>query len=321
MFKEYQAYKPERLEMIDMRRKYIRPYKEGHYRTNLKEGKLVSQGQYLPMLNGKKELQRERFEKYRSIYTDSKYQSTAIKDNLITWRAGSPDYADPANPNHISVTWGEYYEITPYCDMYLYLDLDEILTTPIRAKAGQSTEIHKPSGMDSLGGDKNTRLYGASMISSVGDLAPFFIRQPDFGKGTRLSELKIGDSSSDYRANSEFNTLSLGSNTMLEELDLRGCQDLKIGLDLSGCSGLKRLYTERSGITGVTFADGGLIETAKLNAIGALKAHNLKNLTEFSMTNYLALTSLNVENTTMLSTKEFLERCKNATTLRLMGVQ
>lgn len=321
MFKDYQSYKPERLEMIDMRRKYIRPYKEGHYRTNLKEGKVVSQGQYLPMLNGKKELQRERYEKYRSIYTDSKYQSTAIKDNLITWRAGSPDYANPNAENHITVTWGEYYEITPYCDMYLYLDLDETLTTPVRAKAGQPEKIYKPDSMDSLGGDKNTRLYGASMISSVGDLAPFFIRQPDFAKAIRLSELKIGDSSADYRANSEFNTLTLGSNAMLEKLDLRGCQDLKIGLDLNGCVGLKELYTERSGITGVTFADGGLIETAQLNAIGALKAHNLKNLTTLSLSNKLSLTQLNVENVPLLTAKSFIEECKNATTLRLIGVE
>lgn len=320
MFKDYQSYKPERLEMIDMRRKYIRPYKEGHYRTNLKEGKVVSQGQYLPMLNGKKELQRERYEKYRSIYTDSKYQSTAIKDNLITWRAGSPDYANPNAENHITVTWGEYYEITPYCDMYLYLDLDETLTTPVRAKAGQPEKIYKPDSMDSLGGDKNTRLYGASMISSVGDLAPFFIRQPDFAKAIRLSELKIGDSSADYRANSEFNTLTLGSNVMLEKLDLHGCQNLKIGLDLSGCVGLKELYTERSGITGVTFADGGLIEIAKLNAIGALKAHNLKNLQTFTLANYLQLTSINVENVPQLSSKSFIEQCKNATTLRLIGI-
>lgn len=205
--------------------------------------------------------------------------------------------------------------------MYLYLDLDETLTTPVRAKAGQPEKIYKPDSMDSLGGDKNTRLYGASMISSVGDLAPFFIRQPDFAKAIRLSELKIGDPSADYRANSEFNTLTLGSNAMLENLDLRGCQDLKIGLDLNGCVGLKKLYTERSGITGVTFADGGLIETAQLNAIGALKAHNLKNLTTFSLSNKLSLTQLNVENVPLLTAKSFIEECKNATTLRLIGVE
>jgi Leucine-rich repeat (LRR) protein len=201
--------------------------------------------------------------------------------------------------------------------MYVYLDFDTSITDAVRAKAGQPTRIYKPAGKLE---DKNTRIYGASMISDIGDLAPFFIESPDFAKGVRLSTLKIGDLSADYTASSELTSLTLGSNKMLEVLDLRGCQDLKIGLDLSGCTGLKELYTERSGITGVTFAEGGLIETAKLNAIGALKAHNLKNLTEFSMTNYLSLTSLNVENTAMLSTKEFLDKCKNATTLRMIGV-
>ena len=321
MFKEYQSNKPERLEMIDMRRKYIRPYKEGHYRTNLKQdptgNTIVSQGQYLTMLNGKKELQRERFEKYRSVYTDSHYQSTALKEDLMTFRANSPDYADPSAANHINVTWGEYFDITPYCDMYVYLDFDTSITDAVRAKAGQPTRIYKPAGKLE---DKNTRIYGASMISDIGDLAPFFIESPDFAKGVRLSTLKIGDSSADYKASSELTSLTLGSNKMLELLDLRGCQDLKIGLDLSGCTGLKELYTERSGITGVTFADGGLIEIAKLNAISALKAHNLKNLTEFSLANYLSLTSLNVENTPQLTTKQFVEGCRNATTLRLIGI-
>ena len=321
MFKEYQSNKPERLEMIDMRRKYIRPYKEGHYRTNLKQdptgNTVVSQGQYLTMLNGKKELQRERFEKYRSVYTDSHYQSTALKEDLMTFRANSPDYADPSAANHINVTWGEYFDITPYCDMYVYLDFDTSITDAVRAKAGQPTRIYKPAGKLE---DKNTRIYGASMISDIGDLAPFFIESPDFAKGVRLSTLKIGDSSADYKASSELTSLTLGSNKMLEVLDLRGCQDLKIGLDLSGCTGLKELYTERSGITGVTFADGGLIEIAKLNAISALKAHNLKNLTEFSLANYLSLTSLNVENTPQLTTKQFIEGCRNATTLRLIGI-
>lgn len=321
MFNEYQASKPERLEMIDMRRKYVRPYKEGHYRTNLKQdatgNTIVSQGQYLTMLNGKKALQRERFEKYRSIYTDSKYQATALKEDLMTFRANSPDYANPNAANHISVTWGEYFDITPYCDMYVYLDFDTSVTDAVRAKAGEPTRIYKPAGKLE---DKNTRIYGASMISDIGDLAPFFIESPDFAKGVRLSILKIGDSSADYKASSELTSLTLGSNKMLEVLDLRGCQDLKIGLDLSGCTGLKELYTERSGITGVTFADGGLIEIAKLNAIGALKAHNLKNLQTFTMTNYLSLTSLNVENVPQLTTLDFIKSCRNATTLRLMGI-
>lgn len=320
-FKTYQAMKPERLEMIDMRRKYLRPYKEGHYRTNLKKDPtgqtIVSQGQYLTMLNGKKALQRERFENYRSIYCNSKYQATAIKEDLVTFRSDSPDYADPSNPNHISVTWGEYFDIVPYCNMYLYMDFDEDITDPIRSTAGVPTRIYKPSGkLD----DKNTRIYGASMISDIGDLAPFFINSPDFGKGTKLSTLKIGDGATDYKATSKLKSLSIGSNKMLETLDLQGCQDLKVGLDLSGCSGLKNLYTERSGITGVTFADGGLVEVAKLNAVTSLVAHNLKNLREFTMTNYLSLTSLNVENTSLLTAAEFVERCRNANVLRLIGI-
>lgn len=320
-FNEYQGLKPERLQMIDMRRKYLRPYKEGHYRTNLKEdptGKtIVSQGQYLTMLNGRKALQRERFEKYRSVYCDSKYQSTALKEDLMTFRANSPDYADPSKPDHITVTWGDYFDITPYCDMYVYLDFDTNLTDAVRAKAGLPTRIYKPQGKLE---DKNTRIYGASMISDIGDLAPFFIESPDFAKGVRLSTLKIGDESLDYKASSELKKLTLGSNTLLQTIDLRGCQDLEISLDLKGCTGLKELYTERSGITGVTFAESGLVETAKLNGITSLKAHKLKSLTDFSLQNYLQLSSINIDNTPLLLTQDFIDRCRNLESIRLIGI-
>lgn len=320
-FNNYQWQKPERLHLFDMTRKYIRPYKQGHYRTNLNKdssGKtIVSQGQYLPMLNGRKTLQRKRFEKYREMYCNSKYFHTDIKKDLLTFRCTAPEYANPDVENPSTVTWGKYFDITPYCDMYLLMDYDEILSEKVRAKAGQTQRIYTPEGKFD---DKNVRVYGASMISSVGDLAPFYIKNPDFASAIRLSSLKIGDAAADYKSSVDFISLALGSNALLEYIDLRGCQSYVSELNLSGCSGLKEVYTTGSGVTGISFADGCLLEKAELNAVESIYAHDLKNLSSISLSAYNRLTSLNVENTRLLTSVDFLKLCTNATTLRLVGV-
>lgn len=304
-----------------MTRKYIRPYKQGHYRTNLNKdssGKtIVSQGQYLPMLNGRKTLQRKRFEKYREMYCNSKYFHTDIKKDLLTFRCTAPEYANPDVANHTTVTWGKYFDITPYCDMYLLMDYDEILSEKVRAKAGQTQRIYTPEGKFD---DKNVRVYGASMISSVGDLAPFYIKNPDFASAIRLSSLKIGDAAADYKSSVDFISLALGSNALLEYIDLRGCQSYVSELNLSGCSGLKEVYTTGSGVTGISFADGCLLEKAELNAVESIYAHDLKNLSSFSLSAYNRLTSLNIENTGLLTSTDFLSLCTNAVNLRLVGV-
>ena len=320
-FNDYQWQKPERLNLFDMTRKYIRPYKQGHYRTNLNKdetGKtIVSQGQYLPMLNGRKTLQRKRFEKYREMYCNSKYFHTDIKKDLLTFRCTAPEYANPDAANHTTVTWGKYFDITPYCDMYLLMDYDEILSEKVRVKAGTPQRIYTPEGKFD---DKNVRVYGASMISSVGDLAPFYIKFPDFSSAIRLSSLKIGDAAPDYKSSVDFTTLALGSNALLEYIDLRGCQSYVNELNLSGCSGLKEVYTTGSGVTGISFADGGLLEKAELNAVSSIYAHDLKNLTSFTLSAYNRLTSLNIENTGLLTSTDFLSFCTNAVNLRLVGV-
>ena len=97
----YQAYKPTLLQMLDMYRKYIRPYKTGHGPST------VSESQYLERMNGRKTFQRKRFETYREIYVGSKYRAASFED-------GSQDITIRINYNPGSVT------VTPYCDMYPY---------------------------------------------------------------------------------------------------------------------------------------------------------------------------------------------------------
>ena len=74
--------------MIDMRRKYIRPYTEGHYRANINnDNKNIRETKYMNMLNGRKTYQRRRFEKNQDKYLAAKYFTPTIKADDISFRA------------------------------------------------------------------------------------------------------------------------------------------------------------------------------------------------------------------------------------------
>lgn len=140
-FNTYQAYKPERLQMFDMRRKYIRPYTDGHYAKNISEGKVQSYEQYLPMLNGRKKYQRQAFETYREAYTNSKYQ--VVSDTTaLSFRA--------------SAEKGTNITVTPYCWLYVHVDYDGPDFGPIRTEANQAVTVSFP--LERLG-DTNTHIY------------------------------------------------------------------------------------------------------------------------------------------------------------------
>ena len=82
-FETYQGYKCNWLQMIDMRRKYLRPFTYGHGPDTKTK---VSEEKYLPMLQGRKTLQRRRYQKYQEVYFESKYTQTTTH-NQFTFRA------------------------------------------------------------------------------------------------------------------------------------------------------------------------------------------------------------------------------------------
>lgn len=311
-FKNYQWMKPERLQMIDMRRKYLRPYTDGHYRTNLDKdptGQTVVQiPRYLSMLNGRKTYQRERFEKYMEPYMASKYISAVAKRNLMSFRIYSP-----ANGG---MTPGTILKITPYSDLYVTVDFDAIEVSQ-RCRAGEIAEISTPNGQPLH--DTNTRVYCANLIQDLGDLAPFFLGSADFAQGTKLSTLKLGSNISGYR-NAHLEKLTLEANPLLETIDIRNCVGLENAIDLSGCEGLKTIYSTGSSLPGVTFANGGLLENAYLNEVQSLVMRNLKNLETMQLSSGAALTKLWIENCETIDTKAIIESAINLKQVRLIGI-
>ena len=105
-FETYQGYKCNWLQMIDMRRKYLRPYTDGHGPSTKAK---VYEEKYLPMLQGRKTLQRRRYQKYQEVYFESKYTQTTTH-NQFTFRAAFSNIGP---------------QIVPYIKCYPIIDWDD----------------------------------------------------------------------------------------------------------------------------------------------------------------------------------------------------
>lgn len=206
-FNQYQWQKPERLEMFDMRRKYLRPYIEGHYGSNRKEGKTQSYTQYLPMLNGRKTYQRQAFEKYREAYMNSKYQVVSDTESL----------------NFRATTYQpeETITVTPYCWLYVQADFDNAKTPAVKTPAGTPCVLKVPVAQGNLQ-DKNTHIYHPRWLAAVDGLDKFYIRGANFDYGTKLSTLILGSSAEGYSNRKDEIQLSIAGATLLEELNICG---------------------------------------------------------------------------------------------------
>jgi hypothetical protein len=308
-FNDYQDIKPEVLEMKDMWKKYLRPA-EGYTRPN---GVAVQTTGFIERLNGKKKYQRARFETYQDAYFSSKYATpTAVQDS-ITGRFTS-------NIGSSTVPFGEYFTLTPYSDLYVSMYFDGIVER-VRAKAGVPTKIYLQQGNEYQ--DKNYTIRSASMLQDLGDLSPFYLYSTGFGPGKRIQKLLLGNEKEGY-FNSKFDQLSVGStNTLLEEIDLRGCaMTSNPAVDVSMIPSLKRIYTKDSGVSSIAFANGAMLELADINNVNGLTLRNLYYLSDenLKMDSYENLQRLIYENCPSLNELNMIKNAPNLNRVRLVDV-
>lgn len=240
----------------------------------------------------------------RFNYMDSKYTASDFKSNYLTMRLYTPSDWQDVQPN-ASIT------VTPYADQYTHIkygsyDIYE------RSKAGVSTTITPPNITFN---DTETILYGASRITSVGDLSPLYAGTIDVSKATKLTQLKIG-AGGNY-SNTNLKSLTLGNNTMLQELDIRNCPSLTGALDVSGCTNIKKIHATGTGLSSVKLAEAGAITHLELpTTITNLTVKNQNNITNFVCGS--SITTLVLENTNLDSLSIFNNNA--ITKVRLIGV-
>ncbi|MBQ6035784.1 MAG: leucine-rich repeat protein [Lachnospiraceae bacterium] len=186
--------------------------------------------------------------------------------------------------------------VTPYADIYAGALFDSNLVKQ-RAPRGQATTLQSPAAWNPGGADAVLRIYSADQIKSLGDLSGFYVGAVSFGAASKLQEVKLGDASPLYQ-NHNLTDVTFGTNKLLTSVDIRNCPNLASLLDFSHCENLKVVHLEGTSVTGVSLADGGMIEEVYLpDTVTNLTLRNLTHLTTLDLNDYSNLTSLWIENT------------------------
>ena len=297
-WKAHQSARPEALMAEDTWGKYLSPY--------------INKGEtrFLNIAYGTKEDQLRQFETDQEAYIASKYGGSTSTSDRISLRTNAPDEWAGVEPS------GDISDIVPFSDIYITVKYGNAGTQRIRAKAGYSYNVTLPEGA-SLN-DLETYIYSASRLSSIGPLAALYSKLAELASATRLQQFLVGSGEVGY-SNGSMTSISFGQNFMMEKIDLRGTPQLAQALDLSALTALKELYTEGSGVTGVTFARNSPVKIAKLGSIRTLVARDLASVETFSVGN--ALQSVWIEGCSdAVDTQSMLMAATGLTRGRVLGV-
>lgn len=272
-FTEHQSVWPEALWNEDAFIKYLQPY-------------LTANENYLAMLQGNKASQRDWWLFNRFRYLDSKYRCGDAQSNFITLRC----YAVG------NIT------LTPYADIHARVRFGSYDTPDVRVPRNhQETMV---CGLDTMN-DTEVYIYSSDLISSVGDLSGLQVGLANFAMAPKLREIKLGDESPSYsnmNLGKESNTFDVGSNDLLETVNIANCAALGTGtqkaVDLSGCTGLKTVIATGTQLRGITLPNGGHLTTLKLPAtMTNFTVLNQRDLTTLVFEGYGNIETLRVENT------------------------
>lgn len=295
-FEDYQDVKPERLWVMDMRRKYFRTYEDNGTTS------------YLPMMHGNKRHQRRQFQKYQEKYMASKYSGSAATSDDMTIRGYTPTNWSGVKPDGT-------FHIVPYADTYVSV-LYGSNPVKMRGKRGHTYEVKCPIAAMN---DTEVYVYNASVIRSIGDISGFYPGYVDFSHGVKLTDLQIGSGAEGY-SNTNLTDFAVGNNTLLEHLNLQNVPKLQKSISLAGCTNLTEFLAGGSGITGVVFATGGKIQKAELPAIASMTAKNLNYLTDLTISDYSKITTLVAENCPTIELVDMLGKCTSLNRVRITGV-
>lgn len=301
-FNDWQMQFPEELWRLDIQRKYIRTYTESFINGKAYPEFLVERA------NGRKKTQRAQFEKNQEKYMSSKFSGTVASADDVILRCSVPNADLAVEPNFDM-------HLTPYSHVYLNVKYNTAPPVKVRAVPNQEYTIEYTDELADI-----IEIYSASCLKSIGDLSDCYLTNGTFANATKLRELKLGNDTEGYN-NTNVMTLGLGSNELLNKLDIQNMSGLTHSLELSGLKNLEELYAFGSGVSGVVFADGGNIETVELPSVGSLQMKNLVYLDDegFEVSSYDKLTKLIAENSE-LDLIDIINNSSNLRQVRLVGV-
>ena len=212
--------------------------------------------------------------------------------------------------------------VVPYSDVYAGVRYKAVSGDDItlnlqqqRVSKNSSTTFRAPinpdTGRQEEFNDTETYIYGASDLSSLGDLSPLYCGYIDVSRATKLTHLQIGNHAEGYQ-NLNLHHLSVGSNQLLKTIDITNCVNLADPLDVSNCKNIEEIYAEGSGITSVILPDSGYVRIIKLpDTITNLTIKNQLYIETLSFENYRGIKTLCIDNCPTIDTVSLLNKCKD----------
>lgn len=302
-FNDWQMQFPEEIWRLDIQRKYIRTYTESFIGGKAYPEFLTERA------NGRKKTQRSQFEKNQEKYMSSKFGGTVASADDVILRCSVPNTTLAVAPNF-------NMHLTPYSHVYLSVKYNtDVRPRKIRAVPNQEYTFEYNAELADI-----IEIYSASCLKSIGDLSACYLTNGTFANATKIRELILGNNTEGYN-NTNVMTLGLGSNELLNKLDIQNMSGLTHSLDLSGLKNLEELYAFGSGTSGVIFADGGNIRIAEIPDVGTLQMKNLNYLTDdgFESTSTYSLSRLVAEHSE-LDLIDLINNSPNLRQVRLVGI-
>lgn len=182
---------------------------------------------------------------------------------------------------------------------------------PVNSDTGESEKFN----------NTETAVFGASQLSSLGDLSPLYCGSVKVAKAKKLVELIVGSGIDGYK-NENLWELEVGTNKLLKKIDVRNCPKLVSPLGLANCPNIQEIYATGSGITGVELPKSGYLKKVYLpGTLTNLTVTNQKYIEEFELEGYDNLTTLRIEDTVNIPVEEIMLSAKNLNRIRLIDVQ
>lgn len=247
----------------------------------------------------------------RLMYCDSKWFGADYASDYLSLRIYTPD-GDLAVAPNANIT------VTPFSNMYLGVQYRANARIQ-QQKAEKNVPITFIAPSEKFN-DTETAVFGASEISSLGDLAPLYCGTVDVSKATKLTELIVGSDVPGYE-NPNLTELLVGTNKLLKKIDVRNCINFTHPLVLANCPSIEEIYATGSAITGVELPSSGYLKKVHLpDTLTNLTVTNQQYIEEFDLEGYAALTTLRIENTINIPVEDIMLNAPNLNRVRLIDV-
>lgn len=248
-------------------------------------GSAVPDVKYYPVLQGSREDHRKYWIANRLEWINGKYKADSFVSKSCYWRSNR----GPNCQLSFAIT-GDRKQYYGYLVGTAWMEV-------FRLDADTPRDILYTGGWDY----SDTYVFGYSHITDLGDMSPMYPSEMVISQLGRLKRLVV---SSEAHRNTFLDLLDLQNKPYLEHLDIRYAANLSAVSNLENCPRLRTLLADHSGLRGVKFADGGLLETVSLPAtLTSLDMRNLTSLTTagFSAEGLGAITDLYIDNCPQLA--------------------